>query len=176
MTSASPPGLDSRVYSRTSMFVGATLRLGGTTRPVKLRNMSETGALIEGVADLPSGTEIEIQRGRLQVEAAVVWGQGNQAGVRFRFPERVDLWLKPAGSVEQQRVDDLVQQLRQSPAGALAAPESPRSADGLSPVHQIIRLLTELEDALVNDALVIGQHGAKLQNLDLALQILRRLA
>ncbi|RST30410.1 PilZ domain-containing protein [Sphingomonas ginkgonis] len=169
-----PQASDARGFPRTSMFVGATLRRGEATTPVKLRNMSESGVMIEGVEGLAVGSEINIQRGRLAAVGTVVWSAGRQTGVRFRYPERVDIWLKPIGSVQQHQVDEVIRQWRAGEGESVPFVHA-TPAVTQARVPEIIRLLSELEDALTADVLVLAQHGDKLQNLDLALQLLRQL-
>ena len=56
--------------------------------PVRIRNLSETGALIEG-ASLPGGRCPGPVRGDLQVAATIAWSGGGRCGVRFDRPTPV---------------------------------------------------------------------------------------
>ncbi|NUQ18153.1 MAG: PilZ domain-containing protein [Sphingomonas sp.] len=65
------------------MLFAATIQIGGQLVPVKLRNLSQEGALVE--ADrLPSeGDTTYFERNDLRLKAQVVWVQGRYAGVAF---------------------------------------------------------------------------------------------
>ena len=50
---------------------------------VKLRNLSEEGALVEAEALPDEGTEVLFQRNELSVAGRVAWVCGRQAGIAF---------------------------------------------------------------------------------------------
>ena len=53
------------------------------TASVKLRNLSEHGALVEG-RDLPApGTVVRFRKGDLDLSSKVAWVEGTKAGVAF---------------------------------------------------------------------------------------------
>lgn len=61
----------------------ATIEISGRALKVKLRNLSEEGAQVEG-DDLPvEGTAMMFRKGELAVVGQVVWTKGKQAGIRF---------------------------------------------------------------------------------------------
>ncbi len=74
---------ESRREERTHLFVAATLYFADGSCPVHIRNMSPTGALIEG-AVLP---EIQMpaimKRGELETNVSLVWKAGRKAGLSF---------------------------------------------------------------------------------------------
>jgi hypothetical protein len=81
-----------RSSRRSPVLLGATVEIDGSQVPVKLRNLSETGALIEGDRLPPEGDEICFRRGNLQLKSCVVWVEGKFAGLRFATPlKREDL-------------------------------------------------------------------------------------
>ena len=54
---------------------------------VRLRNVSEGGALIDVSADYPVGAEVMLDLGEAgQFFANVMWACGDQAGLRFKEP------------------------------------------------------------------------------------------
>ena len=68
---------------RSNVLLSATLELGGATHSVKLRNLSEHGALIEG-QNLPiEGSEVTFKRNDLSVPGRVAWVNGAHAGIAF---------------------------------------------------------------------------------------------
>lgn len=57
------------------------------SNPVRLRNVSEGGALLEVAADYPVGAEVMLDLGEAgQFFAAVAWAGGDQVGLRFKEP------------------------------------------------------------------------------------------
>ena len=76
-------GSSQRQSVRKPVLLSATLEADGTRTPVKLRNLSELGALIEG-ANLPgAGTMALFERGALRVGATVAWAGDGVAGIKF---------------------------------------------------------------------------------------------
>lgn len=166
-----------RVHPRTSMFVLATMAAPTVSGPVKIRNMSLGGALIEGDALPPIGEQLRLHRGELTVCGRIVWRQGGKAGLCFDDQVDVGRWL-PAGSGGQQQVDRTFQELKTSridsapPAAARIEPSPIIPEDLLN----VAEALDSLADALAGDASVVAAHFAKLQSLDMASQLLRRFA
>lgn len=63
--------------------MAAALESSGASHPVKLRNLSADGALVEG-EDLPvEGSQVLFRRQELGVAAKVVWVSGERAGLQF---------------------------------------------------------------------------------------------
>ena len=99
------------------MFVLATMAAASGSAPIKIRNMSQGGALLEGGALPPVGEHLSLRRGELVVSGHVVWRQQGKAGLSFDCAVEVMDWL-PSGSGGQQRVDRTFQELK---AGSIAA-------------------------------------------------------
>ena len=68
------------------MLLTATIDVGGGLLPVKLRNLSEQGALIEGAPLPPEGSATVFERKDMRVPGRIVWVQGKYAGVAFDAP------------------------------------------------------------------------------------------
>jgi hypothetical protein len=177
-----------RVAPRTNLLLAATAETGGRSLPVRIRNLSETGAMVEGAGLPEAGMALVLMRGDLQVAATVAWAAGSRRGVRFAGPTPVNEWTggKPraidcTGLRDQRRVDAIQTEARADPpsgralrASAIPAPTAPpdldkRLADELGYVQ---RLLEGLGDELIADLLLIQRHGKSLQGLDLVGQIL----
>jgi hypothetical protein len=71
---------------RSPVFLAATIEVAGVPEPVKLRNLSEEGALIEGDRLPPEGSTSCFERKDLRVTSRIVWVQGRYAGVAFDHP------------------------------------------------------------------------------------------
>ncbi len=172
---------ENRREPRTNMFVMATLYFVAHSAPVRLRDMSPAGALIEGAGIPEPGTKIRLCRGTLNVGGEVVWINGGKAGLRFYSSVSVADWL-PSGraAAPQQRVDEIVQQVKRSsttPAesrGPLLT-LSPSEVSALD-LMRLRRAIEALAEDLADDPGVVQRHGPRLQTLDIAAQILGKLA
>ena len=72
-----------RQNRRSNVLMAATLELSGAALPVKLRNLSVDGALVEGDKLPVEGASIVFRKGDLAVPGRVAWVQGKKAGVSF---------------------------------------------------------------------------------------------
>lgn len=68
---------------RSPVFLAASIEVAGIPQQVKLRNLSEEGALIEGERLPLEGTTTFFQRNDLRVKSKVIWVHGRFAGVAF---------------------------------------------------------------------------------------------
>jgi hypothetical protein len=68
------------------VLLSATIWFGGVPVAVKLRNLSEQGALIEGERLPPEGAETFFERKEMKLKSRIVWVQGKYAGVAFDVP------------------------------------------------------------------------------------------
>lgn len=166
-----------RAEDRTSLFIMAQLHCGGASRPVKLRNISPTGALIEGEGIPAVGSHAELRRGAQSATGTVVWrdpGLAGKAGIHFDRPTDVELWLPTAAM--QRSVDFAVEGMRA--AEPVAAGRAPLHASTISTedMESVALMLDDLADALSHDAGVLFNYAMKLQALDIGAQMLRKLA
>lgn len=148
---------------------------GGT---VKLCNISPIGALIEGDALPQVGEEVELRRGPLAVPGRIVWRGGEQAGVSFAERTDVEDWLP---SAHPQRVVDRVFQRimdehRAVEAGGATIAPLHASFITVDDMTRAAAALDELADALSDDDAIVIRHATNLQSLDIAAQLLRKLA
>ena len=75
-----------RKTNRSNVLMSATLELSGMSLPVKLRNLSADGALVEG-DELPvDGASILFRKGELSVQGRVAWAKTSHAGISFLTP------------------------------------------------------------------------------------------
>jgi hypothetical protein len=75
-----------RRAQRSNVLLSATIEFGSASLAVKLRNLSEQGALIEG-KNLPvEGSEVTFKRNDLSVAGHVAWVSDTQAGIAFCRP------------------------------------------------------------------------------------------
>lgn len=173
-----PTDCDARRESRTSLFVMAALYSDAGSWPVKVRDLSSAGALIEGGTIPPPGTNIRLCRGSQSILGQIVWSRSERAGVRFETSVSVNEWLPGnRASRPQQRVDDLVQQIKSSSVETPVHPQNMKSAEVSAAELTRLRIAVEsLAEDLSADPDVVRRHMAKLQTLDLTAQMLRKLA
>lgn len=151
---------------------------GHSVMPVRVRNLSRTGALIES-ADVPSpGTPVRLCRATLSATGTIIWVNGGKAGLQFETPIAVGEWL-PQGrrGIAQQLVDELFHQRRLRTVGPRPLDAAPDPELGLS--AELLELRLSLEragEALALDTTVAGRHPNTLQTIDCVSQALARLA
>jgi len=146
-----------RIHPRTSMFVLATLAATNTSGPVRIRNLSPGGALVEGEALPDTGDLFRLLRGDLCASGVVIWREERRAGLRFEHDVEVAQWL-PVGVVRPSQADSNC-----PPTGDWELLDLAESLDALA-------------NHLADDAEMVAQHGTWLQALDMTSQLLRRLA
>lgn len=71
---------------RSNVLLAATIEASGAAIPVKLRNLSELGALIQAERLPIEGTEVRFRRNDLNVAGRIAWVDGIHAGVAFASP------------------------------------------------------------------------------------------
>lgn len=72
-----------RKSRRSQVLLSATLEHGGAAQNVKLRNLSEEGALVESEKLPIEGTTVLFIRKELHAAGRVVWVNGRYAGIAF---------------------------------------------------------------------------------------------
>jgi hypothetical protein len=78
--------IQNRRSRRSPVLLAATVEVGGVAHPVKLRNLSEEGALIEGDGIPAAGTATTFCRKDLRLKSQIVWVHGKFAGIAFDQP------------------------------------------------------------------------------------------
>lgn len=71
---------------RANAFLLAFVEAGGAAIPVRLRNISSTGALIEAEAGFALGATVLFRRAFAALPAQVVWARGGRFGLLFGRP------------------------------------------------------------------------------------------
>lgn len=72
-----------RKTRRSNVLMTARLELSGTSLPVKLRNLSADGALVEGDKLPVEAASVLFRKGDLSMPGVVAWVNGRQAGINF---------------------------------------------------------------------------------------------
>jgi hypothetical protein len=167
-----------RAEARSNIFVAATLASAEASGPVRVRNLSPLGALIEGGVVPPEGAHVLVNRGRLRASGTVAWRSGNRAGIRFDTAISVTEWLPRGLRTQQQRIDGVVHAYK-SGSAALATPDEKRAhspTDLQNTLLNLERTLRRVAEDLARDALMCERHLTNVQLIDVAAQKLARLA
>jgi|GEM_PF-631600 len=188
---AGDPFASSRVRApRKNLLLTATIRSGGVAAPVRIRNLSEKGAMVDGQALPEPGAALILQRLEVEMRGVVVWRTDGRCGIQFEGAASVDEWVagRRAPAVifghGQSRVDQIqaaVRSGREIAEEDVTVESSPelitdveaRVADELDHVQ---RLLDAVAGDLIGDAALLQRHGEALQRFDNACQILTQLA
>lgn len=173
-----------RSHQRKAMFVTANLSSSGMTGNVRVRNISDSGALIEADTLPPVGERVKLRKGELSATGTIIRREGKQAGIRFeRLVNAID-WL-PNKAHSQLMVDIAFETIKprfeggpptanaaaNARAEAIALPSSPATRDEL---EGIADMLDALADRMSEDPVILASYLDKLQVLDIASQKLRK--
>ena len=86
--------ITNRKSRRSPVLLAATVDVLGQPVPVKLRNLSEEGALVEGDRLPLEGSTTVFERNELRRKGRVVWVQGRYAGIAFDEPLKAEQVLR----------------------------------------------------------------------------------
>lgn len=177
MNEISPLPVDRRV-ERTHLFLVATLSFGQASTPVRVRNLSGMGALVESADLPPTGSAILLRRGALVAAGSVVWAGSGKAGLSFTEPVAVSRWLPNKDAKQQSRVDqnafEVKQAARVTHAVAVATGEDPSMLAVMNELVAVQAQLGQIGDRLALDAALMARHP-ELQLLDVAGQRIGRI-
>lgn len=99
-TAAAPKGFLSSRPERRTMLRTVAVHHDGHVYTGRVRNISETGALIEGLWNVPPGTSFSIELAeRLVVQATARWSKDDRMGVAFDRPVDQAALRPPARSL-----------------------------------------------------------------------------
>lgn len=175
---APPKQIEPRSSQRTNLFVAAILCSEEGSYPVKVRNLSECGGLIEAATLFPAGTAVRLCRGSLAVSGKVVWQRAGRAGLRFASTITVAEWLPANHNRHQTRVDELVRHVRAGRADGPDPATSQADSKAYSVPHQVDAIASTIErlaEELATDPGIIANHSWKLQQLEMTVQQLRKI-
>ena len=168
--------LEARCSQRTNLFVAAALYNSVSSCPVKVRNLSESGALVEASVLPPPATKIRLCRGSLAVSGKVVWQRAGRAGLRFDSAITVSDWLPKSATQHQSRVDEMVHHVKMGrPADSTPLSEALALSQGPQEWEALASSIEQLADDLAADSHLVAYHSWKLQKLEMIAQEIRRI-
>lgn len=172
---------DSRRATRTGLFLAAILRGPLESRPVRIRNLSSKGALIELIHYVKRGDKVELIRADRKVSARVAWVRDQRCGLEFDCSIVLEEWIPGLDSKHQVAVDRRMAAVRDG----LTSCSKPRleafEAVSLnSRIAEELALLARQIDLGLNELAsyppLVVRHAAILQNLEIVAQTLDRVA
>lgn len=164
---------DRRGLARTNLYLAASLHWGGNATAVRVRNLSQHGALVEAGVLPPPGTPVELTRGRLGATGVTAWTHAGRAGLRLLDAISTRDWMAPVLHKGQQQVDAVIAALRSGDRPTnWPRPVEPSSSAPADDLRLARTLLHRLSDRLADDDELVARHGAGLQLLDLVQQLL----
>jgi hypothetical protein len=162
---------DKRSQNRSNVFLTASLVSGAEQHPVRVRNLSARGALLDGRSLPPAGARIRLIRAGLSADGEVAWQAHGHAGIRFTGEINVDSWVRGIGHAGQLRVDKTVASLRRQPGQPLAEKSSNRLSLG-----QISRELDAVCERLAASPELSVEVGEELLKIDVLSRALQQIA
>ena len=172
---------------RKNVMLAASISAGAVQAPVRIRNLSELGAMIDGPALPNPGCTLTLSRMALTIRATVVWSRGGRCGLSLGGAIVVDDWIAGASSTPaggQFRVDQIQSAIRSGvalPAETRASAPNPASAVPVersvaAELGRVRRMLDAVTEELSDDVDVLMRHERAMQNFDIAAQIIAELA
>ena len=170
-------------------MLAATISAGTVSAPVRIRNLSEVGAMIDGPALPATGSRLMLNRMAMSIAATVIWNRGGRCGLSLKGPIVVDDWIAGAATTQtaagQFRVDQIQSAVRSGAALPSEVPPPPASGTpDLPPVERRVadelgrvkRMLDEVSEELTDDVDVLMRHERAMQCFDIAAMIVAELA
>ena len=174
---AKPTGdLELARSKRRRTMLTAHVEVGGSQIDARVRNLSQTGALIETKAGLKIGMPVLLRRAGAEVAAVVARVQQGAAGLCFEEPlDESTFQLLATGKSAPKSIPPM-------PPEDEAAASAPALSDGKLEA-QIARelryaqaLLDHLSEPLLKDFMLVSQYSRNLQEIDQVRQLLGHLA
>ena len=183
------PSANTKLRSpRKNLLLSATIEAGALKAPVRIRNLSETGAMLDGAALPDVGTRFTLRRLEIEIGATVVWASSGRCGVAFDGKVSVEDWVAGVRQIPrlglpgQARVDAIQSALRSGDPLLIEAPTPTMPVGGRELDQRIAeeidhawRLLEAVGDELSDDPVLLQRHGDALQRFDIACQIISHL-
>lgn len=154
---------DPRSDPRSHVFLMAVLCCGSASFPVRVRNLSMHGALLEGT-DLPAEFRtICLKRGSLAAAGQIAWSKDQHCGIRFSSTINVSDWVDRAGPVGQQRIDATVASFRNGVAPDRGPPERERDWTGLAGIGDELIAVCERLSALPDMSIALAEELIRIE-------------
>ena len=171
---------------RTNMFIAATVEVPGGSIAARIRNMSQSGALLELSDPVHKGARLTLRRGELAAAGWVAWSTGFKCGVAFSDLVCVSSWMgRPIArdGDGQKRIDAIQAQIRSGTA-YVPPPEPPKAEVSAEALRQRLseelvhlkQVIDTVGEALAGEPAVLDRHAESMQQFDIVSQTLGHLA
>jgi hypothetical protein len=167
------PPENNRSEGRSNVFLTATLETDAGSAPVRIRNLSSVGALVDGTAFPPAGAKVRLVRAHLKANGEIVWQEKTHCGIRFENAINVTDWVLRDGHSGQQRVDGIVAAIRNSNSVPSELQQSFDTRQSLATISQTLDQICERLARTPNMSIELGE---ELLRLDAIAASLRKLA
>src|SRR5687768_11011127 len=158
-------GVESRSAARTNLFLAATLNSGGADRPVKIRDLSATGARIETSQTPEVGSAVILVRGGLSVGARIGWHAGRFCGLSFASRVSIQDWMGNPGVPKGPPGHPTMAAGGDMPSAARMAIDTGKAGRIAADLARVSHLLGSLGETLSGDPAVVFKYGTQLHNL-----------
>jgi hypothetical protein len=189
LSAGAPPDAGPRA-PRKNVMLAATISAGAVSAPVRIRNLSELGAMIDGPALPGTGARLTLNRLALSIGATVVWQRAGRCGLILGCPIVVDDWIAGVSTTAgrmlggQGRIDQIQSAIRSGAALPAETREPAQRRADAQPVERSIaaelgrvkRMLDKVSEELADDVDVLARHERALQTFDIAAMIIEELA
>jgi hypothetical protein len=159
---------DSRESARSNVFLAAVLASAIGSVPVRIRNISVHGALIDGASLPQEGTRVELHRGRLSAAGEIAWRSAYQCGLRFENHIVIREWVERVGHAGQEQVDRAIAALRRTDSDGftvLGSLESTTPPADLAKIAEELQSICERLAASPSLSVELGEELLKLEAL-----------
>src|SRR6218665_1391123 len=115
---------------RKNLLLAASLEAEGLKVQVRIRNLSESGAMLDGSALPRPGTVMTLRRTEIEVGARVVWQSDGRCGVAFDASAiTVEEWAsgKPSAIYKAFSGRARAEAIREAVRGGVALPAEPEA-------------------------------------------------
>lgn len=144
-----------RAAPRTALFVAAVIVIHGQANAVRIRNLSPSGALIEGPVLPRTGEAATLVRAHLRITGKAAWVDDDHCGFVFDQAADVAEWMARGPGLRSRGVDCSV-------------------GDPL-PLATVIALLETVDARFAGDPEIANRHPEPIRALGRALDMLRGL-
>jgi hypothetical protein len=165
------PQTDNRSEGRSNVFLTAALETGAGSIPVRIRNLSSVGALVDGAGFPPVGSKVNLVRGHLGASGELIWQETTHCGIRFDNAVNVLEWVP--GHSGQRRVDGIVAAIRNSNPVPRELQQASKTNESLATISRALDKVCERLAASPDISIELGE---ELLRLDAIAQSLRKMA
>lgn len=169
-----PAALDQPEFTRApraNTLISAMALVGDTGWPVRIRNLSACGAMVESDVKVDVNSSILLTRGQLRVPGKVAWHREGVFGVRFFEPLEFQEWT---GTPTKEGIAT-------APAPRDSQTVSDKSDEVLTgrlceEINYVARAVRAVAECLSEDPILRVRHASSLQELCLGEQMLTEIA